>query len=79
MPATARNPTGVRSGLSAVEPSTSPRLSARLPLAFCTHAVDEPAIGMAPIIASPTRMFCASSGLCQAASNREAMKANAIG
>src|SRR3569623_406716 len=41
------NVTGATMGLRIVEINTYPRLRARLPLEFCAHAVDDPAIGMA--------------------------------
>jgi hypothetical protein len=56
---------GVVSGLRNVEHRTKPRLSAKLPFAFCDQAVEEPAIGIDATSARPTRMFWTSSGLCQ--------------
>lgn len=64
MSPTACNPIGVVKGLKIVDDTTSPRLKARLPFAFCDHAVDDPAMGIEATIAKPTRMFCTSSGLC---------------
>ena len=66
-------------GLRTVEKRTSPKLSAKLPLEFCAQAVDAPAIGMAATKASPTRMSCASSGLCQSYRRRPTQKIKTIG
>ena len=52
-------------GLRMVEKKTNPRLKARLPLEFCAHAVDDPAIGMAATSARPTRIYWTSNGSYQ--------------
>jgi hypothetical protein len=43
-------------GLSAVVLKTSPMLNAMLPLQFCDHAVDAPAIGIEATKARPTNI-----------------------
>jgi hypothetical protein len=44
----------VDSGLASVDSSTKPRLSAKLASAFCAHAAEAPATGMAATTANPT-------------------------
>ena len=49
------------------------------PSAFCDQAVDEPAIGIEATRASPTRMFCTSSGLCQSCIHHDTDRMKTIG
>ena len=70
---------GAVSGLSSVDPSTSPRLSAMSPSAACAHPVDEPAIGIDETSARPINTIAASSGLCQARSIGAIKARNASG